>query len=249
MLFEGCIETTACERGGIAMNVRIGLYDFFAYTVPGGIYLFTITYVLARVEIIQMNQRIEDFAVSATGVILITIASYTSGLLFDFFTSKWVRLFRGKNFPQKILDEFRLRYPYLDIKFRALDWQILFARIRQESPENGSAIEQNNVTNLMLRNLSFGFAVLCVIQLVESIVTMNFLNAVFSAAFGLLSAFAQVQSAKFARIFFIQIFEYTVAKDLMGIKLSEYKLPVKKVLPRGKSPARLSSVVHKDGRK
>ncbi len=230
------------------MNVRIGLYDFFAYTVPGGIYLFTIIYVLVKAHVIHVSQRIEDFALSATGVILITIASYVSGLLFDFFTSRWVRLFRSKNFPQKVLDEFRARYPYLDIKFRALDWQILFAKIRQESPENGSTIEQNNVTNLMLRNLSFGFAVLCIVQIVEFIVTMNSLNVVFSVIFGLLSAFAQMQSDKFARLFFIQIFEYITAKDLAGIKLSTYKLPAKSILPKEKSCTRLSSVVHKNGR-
>ena len=35
-------------------NLRIGLYDFFAYTIPGGVYLFVLSYVLVRVQIVQI---------------------------------------------------------------------------------------------------------------------------------------------------------------------------------------------------
>ena len=206
------------------MDIRIGLYDFFSFTVPGGVYLFTILYIFLRTKTIQPSQQLQDFLLSATGILLITIASYVSGLIFDFFTSRWVRLFRSKNFSQKILDEFRARSHHLNIKFQASDWPILIAKIRQDNTENGVAIEQNNVTNLMLRNLSFGFAAFSLVQLVDFFVTDRTINIILFVFFALLSGFAQAQSTKFARFFFIQIFEYTVAKDLSEVKLSEYKL-------------------------
>jgi hypothetical protein len=208
------------------MNVRIGLYDFFAYTVPGGVYLFTLGYILVRLQVIQVNQQIQDFLLSATGLVLLTLASYVSGLVFDFFTSGWIRLFRSKNFSQKIFDEFTRVHPQIEVKFKASDWQILIARIRQENAEIGSTIEQNNVTNLMLRNLSFGFLLFGSVQLIEFFLTRSIISIVLAIISAFFCIFSQRQSTKFVRLFFIQIFEYTAAKSLSDVKLVEYKFPV-----------------------
>jgi hypothetical protein len=208
-------------------NVRIGLYDFFAYTVPGGMYLFAICYVLARTQTIQIDQQLQkqlqDFILSLLGIVIITIASYASGLIFDFLTSKWSRLFRGKKFSQQIWDEFTKIHPNLTVKFQASDWPILIAKIRLENVENGAAIEQNNVTNLMLRNLAFGFFLFGCIQLIEFILTRNIQNIVLVIVSAFLAFLSQKQSTKFARLFFIQIFEHTTAKDLLSVKFAEYK--------------------------
>jgi hypothetical protein len=230
------------------MNVRIGLYDFFAYTVPGGLNLFTILYILVRFKVVQVNQQFQDFILSAAGILLITIASYVFGLLFDLLTSRWVRLFRAKNFPQHILDEFKKIHPQIEIRFQAFDWSVLLAKIRNENVENGSMIEQNNVTNLMLRNLSFGFALLGIVQLIEFALTINTLNIVLAIIFTVLSGFAQAQSTKFARIFFFQIFEYSTARDMMGVKFSEYKFP-KKAISAKKTHTSAPSELKNDKRK
>jgi len=34
------------------MNIRISIYDFFAYTIPGGVYLFIGLYVLSQFGIL-----------------------------------------------------------------------------------------------------------------------------------------------------------------------------------------------------
>ena len=205
------------------MNVRIGLYDFFAYTVPGGVYLFTTFYILARAQLISLNQEFRNFLLSLTGGVLIIVASYITGLVIDFFTTKWVGLFRRKYFINRIFDAFVNQHKNVSVRFQYSDWQILFAKIRQENPEIGLTIEQNNVTNVMLRSLSFGFAMFGVVQIIEFAFFRNISNLIFTFISALLSGVAVVQSSKFSRIFFIQIFEQTVARDIGDTKLSKYK--------------------------
>lgn len=162
---------------------------------------------------------------SATGLVLITVISYILGLIFDFFTYQLVRLLRGKHFIEEYFADFVAQHKNLDIKFQTADWSILHAKLGLENTQVGDAVEHGNVTNHMLRNLSLGFFLFAFIQGVEFIFEPTPLRIGLTLFFVFLSFFAQKQSTKFPRLFYLQIFEYTVAKDFSDLKCIEYKLP------------------------
>ena len=74
------------------MSIRIGLYDFFSYTLPGVLYSFAVVYFLVAVKIIQVD--INTILMAAKDqIILLLIFSYLLGMIMDPLSKPWYRLF------------------------------------------------------------------------------------------------------------------------------------------------------------
>jgi len=196
------------------MSIRIGIYDFFAYTIPGGFYLLTIAYLclisgLATIDFQSLSNP------SIVQAIVVAILAYIAGLVFDPIAQPWYRLFKPKSFSKKVLDEFKESYTDLEIKFQARDWPVLLAYLRRENIDIAADIEKLNATNIMLRNASFNLVILSVIQIIQYIRTGFFAwNLVLCFVFLISSIIAGRESIKRVTWFYLGIYEAITARSL-----------------------------------
>jgi hypothetical protein len=192
------------------MSIRMGIYDFFAYTVPGGLYILTIVYSamtfgLATIDIHYLS------TLSAIQAIVIAFAAHITGLVIDPIARLWYRVFMRSYLPQKVLDEFKATHANLDVKFQAKDWPILLAFLKRENVDVATDIEKNNATRIMLRSISFISIVNSVIQLGKSIQIHSVWNLVLCLALLAFSILAGRQSARYDRWFYLSIYESSIA--------------------------------------
>ena len=194
------------------MSIKVNAYDFFAYTIPGGLILFTILYALNIFGVIQI-----DFLtiVSSVGQSLIVIAaSYIAGLLIEPIGKLWYRLFRPKGFPDVALVEFKKIHPSIRVNFKAEDWIILFAYIKHQNIEIASDIERVNASSVMMRNISLGFMILAVVEIVNFSLVLVPLHLVFGVVLVIFSIIAGKESDKFAQWYYFAIFETITSQTL-----------------------------------
>jgi len=196
------------------MSLTIGIYDFFAYTLPGVFYLFIIIYLYKIAGVMRVDFQILN-NLSILSVIAITAVAYILGLIIDPVAKRWYRLFRKKNASEVVLDRLKENNPHLEIKFQAQDWPILRAYIRREDNSLVSEIERMNVMRIMLRNISLCLAIFAVIQISQYVIYNFFpLNLVLGVAFVLASIIAGRESAKFADWFHEGFYEAIIAYSL-----------------------------------
>src|SRR5215211_3679945 len=100
------------------MSIRIGLYDSFAYTLPGTFYLFIIGFWLNVFCLIRMDLRTIN-KLSLLFLFIILGAGYIMGLLFDPLAYRWVRLFQGRNrdAAKAAYNEFIDRHKWVNLDF------------------------------------------------------------------------------------------------------------------------------------
>ena len=102
------------------MSIRISIYDFFAYTIPGSIYLFIAIYACTIFGIVHIDWLSLDLSV--VQIIVIAGLAYITGLIFEPIAKLWYRLFKPRNFADTVLKEFKHLHPSLEVRFRAADW-------------------------------------------------------------------------------------------------------------------------------
>lgn len=150
------------------MSIRIGIYDFFAYTIPGGFYLFTILFFCTNFGVLTVDsQWISGLALDSLTFILIgaAIVGYVLGLILDPLAVVWHRLFKARKISRVVLETFKRSHPEYEVKFEADDWPGLLAYLRHENLEVASDIDKHNATCIMLRNVGLNLSVLALLQL------------------------------------------------------------------------------------
>src|SRR5919109_1251784 len=137
------------------MSIRVGLYDFFAYTLPGMFYLAIIGF--------WLNDRgllLIDFSILKDiywAVLLVIVgAGYVIALLIDPIAYGCMRLLykRNRDVAKAAYDEFTQRYSWVNLNYDAKDWGILLRAVKSVSMEAAADVEQHNVAFIMLRNIS-----------------------------------------------------------------------------------------------
>ena len=196
------------------MSIKIGIYDFFAYTIPGVFYLFTIAYLCTIFGLVAIDVQSLD-NLSTLQVLVLAILAYIIGMIFDPITNLWCRFFKPTNMSKVVLDEFKERHTDLEIKFQARDWPVLLAYLKQENVDITTDIERHNATNIMLRNISFNLIVLSIIQVIQYIQTSFLvLNLILCLALLVSSIIAGREGAKRSRWFYSTIYEAIAARSL-----------------------------------
>ncbi|MCB0544803.1 MAG: hypothetical protein H6575_07360 [Lewinellaceae bacterium] len=195
------------------MSIRIGIYDFFAFTVPGGLMLLILLGVYGTFggdpALFLLFYDLGTFY-----ILLLILLSYLTGFVANPFLTKWGGLFEQKNMEQVVLDRIKSRNPALDVRIEAKDWGIWFATIRRENLDLAIEIDRNMAVTKMLRGLS-AFLFLAGILLIANITTGRFSAWWLPASLGLfICSYAAVyESVQSKKRFFYYIFETAVSKQ------------------------------------
>jgi hypothetical protein len=204
------------------MSVTISIYDFFAYTIPGALYLFTVLYACAVLGFLEIDWLSLDL--SLVQIIIAAGLAYILGLIFEPIAKLvYERLYKRMNLRELAFQEFQRRHPSLETRIQSEDWPALLAYIKRESMDVALDIERHNVTNLMLRNVSLGLISLSLVQLIQFALTLGLLHLILAIALAVSSIIAGKESLKFGAWFFFGIFEAIASHSLQVSSLTVWK--------------------------
>ncbi|MBV6400382.1 MAG: hypothetical protein CNIPEHKO_00667 [Anaerolineales bacterium] len=200
------------------MSITLGIYDFFAYLIPGLLYLFVFNELLRSVgwrffdayawfQYIQTSNALFLIPI----LIPLLIGAYIIGHVLEpiaiTFVGFFYRLRNSKRVVVNCIDILEQRYPDLTIRFEPDDWEILFTFIRQRNIEMARVIDKFQADSIMLRNIAFGSFTLSFIQIgvfISNQKLESLINSLIALLFCLLT---MLRSIQFRTWFFTDIFE------------------------------------------
>jgi hypothetical protein len=144
------------------MSFTLGLYDLFANIIPGFIYLFIFNETLRELGFAHFDVTQID---NVTFSFLLTMLAYLVGHIMDYLAYHlWVRVFYRAP-KERAYERFRSKFAELKIQFNPSHSSLFFGAIKLLKPEIANDIEKNEVVSLMLRNVSFAFAIFFLSQI------------------------------------------------------------------------------------
>jgi hypothetical protein len=204
------------------MSFSIGIYDLFAYTIPGFLYLYVIYDLLTKFGVSTFDLKMAFAIPDGYGLlilILVLVSAHLLGHLFDMFAHWFVfRLFKPYKYSEKMLNRIKELHSDMDIKFQARDWGLLFSMLRQRSLEHSRIIDSFEANSIMLRNISFGLFLLAILQLYSLTSNLTFLPVVIAIGLFIFSFVARKRSHIFHTWFLTDIFESSL---IFGNSLQE----------------------------
>jgi len=191
------------------MSIRVGVYEVFAYTIPGGLYMIVLAYLILPYLGISVDFRTIDLDFAS--VVIFAVASFCLGLILNAVCRQtWYRLFHIENTEEVELVAFKKLHPELTIHFSAHDWPTLIAYLRKEGTDIGPAVDQIRALHTMLRNIGFGLAILSGAILIRNPPIRP--NVVVVSGLVLaLSIIASRESVKYRRWFYSALYETIIA--------------------------------------
>jgi hypothetical protein len=138
------------------MSITIGIYDLFAYTLPGFLYLYVIYEFLDITRIVNINIIKLIVKANLLEVLLIAVAAFLVGQIFDgaahWFVFDVVQKYKTS---QALLDRIKQRDSRVDIEFEAKDWHLLLILLRQRNLDVAQTFDKHEADSIMFRNISF----------------------------------------------------------------------------------------------
>jgi hypothetical protein len=203
------------------MGIKVGLYDFFARTIPGGIFLGALLYILRRYQIYAFSFA----SISTLEVTLFAVCSYIAGFIIDPIANNfWYRLFNpGRRLHEKTMMEWNKKQPAIEIQAKEMPWHIPLSYIKRHNLEMAYDVERLNVMSIMLRGASFGGLIFTVIFAVEFI-SRGFLlrYAIFSILCLTAAIISILESVKYRTWFYKALYESVIA-----LVITPEQLPIK----------------------
>lgn len=208
------------------MSIALGLYDVFAYFIPGVLYLFTINEFLRIAGWKSVDLASWMQSASAPGLFVVflgLVCAYVVGHILDpfangFFLGVIHRVRRLASASEAVLRLIRELHPKLDIRFDAKDWFLLYNLISQRNMEVARSIDKYQADSIMLRNIAFGFLLLFCVQLGGYFTAYDNIFLLYGFIAMLASIFAYRRSMEFRSWFFSSIFEASME---YGLSLEE----------------------------
>ncbi len=146
------------------MSINLGIYDFFAYLVPGLMYLFLLNEFSSRIGLSSYNltQLNLDFGIAG----IIVLAAYVIGHLFDVF-AQWFcyKLLTRKSVSATVLETLKAQYPHLNICFEPKDYHLLFVLLRERNLPFTEVLDRFEANSILLKNVSFASILFALLQL------------------------------------------------------------------------------------
>ena len=151
------------------MSITIGFYDFFSYTVPGLLYLFTINQLLPVIKLphVSVGELSLDIGTALLGLVL----AYVAGSLMDTFAYRWYLIFHQNKVEQRVLDNFKRYYPDLFKDFSIHDRRMVFSFIKHNNIELAETLGKFKALSIMLQNISFGLFLLAIVHIINLILS------------------------------------------------------------------------------
>ena len=204
------------------MSVTISIYDFFAYTIPGALYLFTLLHACTVFGFSELDWSSLDL--SLVQVIIATGLAYILGLIFDPLARLvYERVFKRKSLRELAFQEFQQRHSSLETRMQSQDWPVLLTYIKRESIDLALDIERHMASSIMLRNVSLGLISLSLVELVQFALTLWFPHLLVAIATAVSSFVAGKESRKYGGWFFSSIFQAIASHSLQVSSLIEWR--------------------------
>jgi hypothetical protein len=146
------------------MSFSIGIYDLFAYTIPGFLYLYVAYELLQKLGVIKFGILNLPALPDGYGLfifVLLLVIAHLLGHLIDPLAHWFVyRLFKPFKFSERVLPRIKNLHSDIDIKFQPKDWGLLFSMLRLRNQELARTIDTFEANSIMLRNISLGLFLL-----------------------------------------------------------------------------------------
>lgn len=203
------------------MSIKIGIYEFFAYTIPGIVYLSVGAYLLYVFGRIQINlQTLADWPLSIYALVL--LVAYILGLLMDPIAKKvWYdRLFVPRDKLHEGIETVELVYAsvlkqFTKPKVHPQYWYSVLIHLHKENPEVASSLERFNASRIMLRNISFILVVSAFFISALNLLSQDYLLAVTSGfTLFVFAIIAGKESAKYHRWFYQGILQAAFVSEV-----------------------------------
>ncbi len=196
------------------MNIQLGIYELFSTIIPGCVYLVSIAQVLIMLGVLKLEKL--DMAVIADMSFILAIffllAAYLLGIILSPFGLFWYKRFRIKNQSVASLKEFKLRHQgRWNIDFEDGDWHVLLAFIRSKNLDLARENERHLAGSIMLRNISFGFLLLAIINFVQSGLVWSLYFLIAGVVLLILSWITISESRKFRRWYYDSVLSSVLA--------------------------------------
>jgi hypothetical protein len=196
------------------MSIKISLYDFFAYTIPGAVYLTVAAYTAVLFGLMKLDLNALNSISIAAGLFLLG-ASYVVGMVMDPLANLWHRLFGSRDSKRLAMETIRRRHVSVQPTFEAGDFIFLLTHLQKDGGEQVSEVERFNVYSLLLRNISFAFIILVVVDLLHYVLIAPSPAALLLSGVVLILALAAgMQGVKFRRWYFEGIYQAVVGEAM-----------------------------------
>jgi hypothetical protein len=200
------IRKRRSEKQEKRMSIKLGIYDLFAYTIPGLLYLYIFNEALKIFGLPYFT--IDQFKDNLAYTLVVVIAAYLVCHLLDYFGYLiGYRILFRKKMSRIVHAAIKENYPELDIRFEAKDWDILYKILGQRNIELHQYIDRYEADAIMLRNAGFGLLLYTLILVCNIVFNGNVWPGILGPIISLvLCMIAFRQSRIFHRWFYNAIF-------------------------------------------
>ncbi len=181
------------------MSFSVGVYDLFAYTIPGFFYLFVGNEVLKSFGFSHLNYQ--DIS-NPTTVAVLAFAAFVLGHVMDFVADKWKSFLEKEKVSTLAIDTLRRNFPDLNIKFQPNERSILFAVIRRNHDDITATIDRNKAISILFQNVSLGFLLYAIFLVVQILINGYSLNNLVISIAALTMSFATRQQGRMFNLWF-----------------------------------------------
>ena len=118
---------------------RLGIFDLFSYTLPGGIYLSAL---ITALTLWPIAPAIPNLKLDASVLVILVTISYLIGLLVSPVKwTPWDRLFPSRK-VETILEKLQHTYPEVTLKIRPDQWPVIQANTALEDREFSLSVDK-----------------------------------------------------------------------------------------------------------
>jgi len=221
------------------MSISIGVYDFFAYTIPGIIYLYVVNEFLHLLKLpyIAINE-----ISNITQVILIAVVAYILGIIFETFAFYYFKILyhKDKHRKEEALDDFNFQYKDIKHNLSANEVSLYWNAIQHKNPQITDMINRTMAQSIMLRNISLGFLMLAILYIFLFVLNGFLANYILVV---LISFVFSLLAARRSRTFYLWYY-----RDIYGFVLN-YGADLTEIYPFIKriEPKKESSQANQEG--
>jgi hypothetical protein len=192
------------------MSITLGVYELFAYTIPGILYIYVANeflrlFGLTHIEYDEINDLFST-------IMVMTIA-YVSAQVLVSPARKWRRWRQVAQGPAMAIQKLKTNHPYAEINFLPQDWYfLLYGLIRRFHPGSAETIERVSAISMMLQQISFGLLLYVLFQITSFFMSVYSLKHLPLAVLALIAALSvKRRSQMYNQWFYDSIYDISLS--------------------------------------
>jgi hypothetical protein len=212
------------------MNIQLGIYEIFSTIIPGCVYLVWIFELLILTGGISVKWQ-DLNGVTWVSALFLLVVAYLLGVIFGRFGLFLYKQFKKEDISVESLKQFKQKHEARwDMDFVDDDWHILLAFVRSKSLDLAREIERHQASAIMLRNISFGFLLLAIINMGQYIWLRNIYLLIVGIVLLIFSRLMISDSMKFRHWYYDSILSSILAYRIdLGKSIKPVEPPAKEV--------------------